>query len=368
MKRKRERKRESKPQPDEPELAAYPIAPRDRAELSGGEFPGSSNGKKGPRTSVEEVSDEKIQTQMDQQEIGLMDHQGNSRNEMSGSEVLTPELPTPDPFAVHELSSPEAELMRSELSTPEPASVEMPSPNIGGTAVGERSPPLGDVPSPLSSPDSVYSNNRTLSRRPVHGSIDSSASESEGGWTGGGAAPASARHTTLTAEPSEMRRQPGGDHNRVPSSASSRQRPRSGRADSSDSEITLPSATIKTVRTTQTHVRIDSSDSETFPPPQRRPSMPLSRPPHHGRLNSKDSVETMETRLEQSSPPDSPFFGQRPARDRPTEGVPSLGLQSSQETLVSPTATSMRSGLRSPEPWLREEDEDEAINPDSRRR
>lgn len=386
IKRKRERKRRLE---NTPELPAHQPLPPDRAELEEkgtGQFSGSANDKKGPRSSVEEVSDEK-QTQLDQQEINLMD-QGNSglhghRVEMSGSDVLTPELPSPDPFmAPAELSTPEAELIRSELSTPEPgwwaempssevASTEMPTGEVRSTAAGEPSPQLVGIPSPLSSPGSPFPTNRTLSRRPVHGSIDSS--ESEGEWTRDGTAPTPARQATHlrnhTAESFEARQQTGWARDRVHSSASSRQRPQHMRVDSTDSESTFPSAVSKSGRPTQ-QVRVDSSDSEAVPtPPHRRPSL-QPRPPHR-RLDSKDSSETIETRFEQS-PPDSPFFPQvtRGDRVRPIEGLPSLSFQSSQEALVSPTAASTRSGLRSPEPLDRgriEEGEEDAIGSETRR-
>lgn len=338
FKRKRDRKRQVEPVEDRPELPALPTFPRDKAELEGpegqGQYSGHANDKKGPRSSVEEVSDEK-QTRMDQQEINLMDqgYNGAHGNEMSGSEVVTPELPSPDPFGISELS-PEAAMIRSELSTPEPGwpaemsspemvSTEMPAAGVSGAAAGER---FGVGPSPLSSPDLAYSKNQALSRHSVP--------------------------------------------DRIPSSASSRQRLYHTRVDSSDSESTFTSAgAYKSVRPTQ-HMRADSSDSEAFPiPPQRRPSLPPSRPPHR-RLGSKDSSETFETRLEQS-PPGSPFFSHpsRTTRDRPIEALPSLGPQSSQEALVSPSAASLRSALRSPEPWeLMEEDEDNAVSSETKRK
>lgn len=389
IKRKRERKRRHENTPELPAHNPVHPLPHDRAELEvkrAGQFSGPANDNKGPRSSVEEVSNEKIQTQLDQQEINIMD-QGNSglhghRVEMSGSDVVTPELPSPDPFmAPAELSTPEEELIRSELSTPEPgwpaemassevASTEMPAREVGSTAAGEPSPQLTSIPSPLSSSGSLYPVNRTLSRRPVPGSIDSSEPEH---WTRDGTAPAPARQATHfrnhTAESSEARQQTGWARDRVHSSASSRQRPQFMRVDSTDSENTFPSAASQSGRATQP-MRVDSSDSEAVPtPPHRRPSL-QSRPAHR-RLESKDSSETVETRLEQS-PPDGPFFPQvtRVAHDRPIEGLPSLGFQRSQEALVSPTATSTRSGLRSPEPWDREpieEDEENTVGSETKK-
>lgn len=373
IKRKRERKRRHEDTHENtPELAAHSPLPTDRAELEGkgtGQFLGPANDKKGPRSSVEEVSNEKIQTQLDQQEINIMDQDNNGLHghgvEMSGSEVLTPELPSPDPFMAAELSTPEAELIRSELSTPEPgwpaemassevASTEMPAPEVGSTAAGEPSPRLASLPSPLSSTGSLYPINRTLSRRPVRSSIDSSKPEH---WTQDGTAPASASQAT---------------HFRNDTAESSRQRPQHMRGDSTDSENTFPSAASQSGRATQP-VRVDSSGSEAVPtPPHRRPSL-QSRPAHR-RLDSKDSSETFETRLEQwpPPPPDAPFFPHvtRVAHDRPIEGLPSLGLQRSQEALVSPSATSTHSGLRSPEPWDRgriEEDEENAIGSETKK-
>ena len=378
IKRKRASKRHQTPELEAP--------PTFRAELETGENGqplGSSNDGKGPRSSVEEVANEKIQAHLDQREINIMDgHTGihGTHFEVGGSEVLTPELPSPDPFGPgpHELSSSEAQLMRSELSTPEPdwvpempspemASSEMPSPDLAGTAAVKRSSSHGATSSTLFPPDSAHSKHRPRSRRPVHGSVDST--DSEGGGTRNGKAPASAGQGTYspiyTAEPGEIRQPHGWAHDRAPSSASSGQRPQHMRVDSSDSESALPSANFKSVRPTPAHVRVDSSDSESFPlSPQRHPSLPTSRPPHR-RFDSKDSTETMETRLEQS-PPGSPWFPPvtRLARDRPMN-------KSSQEALVSPSAASLRSGLRSPEPLQRElmeEDEDEEISSDSKTR
>lgn len=373
IKRNRERKRQNSRNGDTPELAATPPFPHGKAEL-GDEGSCQVNDRKGLRTSSEEVSDEK-QTQIDQREINIMDN-GTHGNplEMSGPDDSRSELPSPDPFIGHELSSNEAELMRSELSTPEPGCAaempspemvpaEMPSPAIGTPAAGEGSSSRGASPSPLSSPDLGHSSRRTRSGRPVHGSMDSS--ESEGGWTRDGLAPALTRQTPYP----EARQQSGWVRDRIPSSASSRQRLPYLRKDSTDSESPYPSATPRSIRPTQAHMRVDSSDSEAFTTLlQRNPS---SRPTHH-RLDSKDSAETFETRLEQS-PPGSPFVPPvtRLARDRATEGMPSLANQSSQEALVSPSAASLRSGLRSPEPLergLMEEDEDKASGDSEARR
>lgn len=320
-KRKREPKRQNSRDSNTAELAgSQPF----KAELDN-EGSRQINDQKGPRTSMEEVSEEK-QTQMDQREINIMDNgiHGNPL-EMSGPEVPRSELPSPDPFIGHELSSNEAELMRSELSTPEPGCAaempspdmvpaEMPSPEIGAPAAGEGSPSPGVSPSPLPSPHLEHPSRPILSRRPVPSSMESS-----------------------------------------------RQRLQLTRRDSTDSESPYPSATMRSIRPTPAHMRGDSSDSEAL---TLLPRNSLSRPTHH-RLDSKDSSDTFETRLEQSSP------GSRLARDRPTEGMPSLANQSSQEALVSPSAASLRSGLRSPEPLergLREEDEDKASDSEARRR
>lgn len=364
---------------DVPELPTYPPGPSGKAELSDGTThqPGPSNEKKVPRISVDEVRDEKMQAQIDHDEIQIMDSLGNYSGhgvpvEIGGSEPSRPELEG-QIRVIHELQ--DGELMRSELSTPEPpwraempspemVSTEMPSPEIGGLIVGEPSPQLDSGPSPLSSPDSLWSRNRSFSRRPNHGRVDSS--DSEGGWT------PHRMHSAPTHRPNAPSRinsnessdsqQPDWARNGNPSSASSRQRPARARFDTSDSETIVPRTTLTSVR--PAHTRADSSDLEAFGQnvPQRQRSQQQSRPAHH-RLDSKDSAETFEARLEMSAS-GSPYFPYtpRPGMDRHVEAMPSMGFESSQEALMSPGVKSTRSGLRSPEPLEREVKEEEEEN------
>lgn len=361
------------------ELAAYPPAPPNKAELSDNAT-GSSNEKKVPDISVKEVSDEKMQAQIDQDEIRVMDNQGiygghGPAVEIGGSDIIS-ELPSGYPFA-HELSSPEAELIRSELSTPDPGwraempspemiSSELPSPEIGGPTAGEPSPQFDTGPSPLSSPDSFWSRNRTFSRRPAHGRKDSS--ESEGGWGPECAHSVPTRPfapSRINSNDSSESQQPGWTRNRNPSSASSRQQSSHARVDSSDSETVVPRATFASDH--PTHTRVDSPDSDAFGlhTPQRQHSQQQSRPVHR-RMDSSDSAQTFETRLEMS-PPGSPYFPPltRLGRDRHVEALPSVGPQRSQETLRSPGTASARSGFRGSEPLereVKEEDEEGEVN------
>lgn len=355
IKRKRNPARESRP-----ELAADP---RDVPELEGkgNQSSTSSNDKKSADDSVAEVTDEKMQVQLEQNEIRIMDQGNNVHHgapiELGGSDVLIPELPSPDPARAHELCSPEAEIMRSELSTPEPFwRPEMPSPEMGDALAGRASPPVENSPSPLSSPGSLWSTNRALPRRPTHGRMDSS--ESEGAWTRDGmpsTIPRQNSHPRVSSTGSDPPN-PGWARDRIPSNASSR-RQQHARVDSSDSEGAFSHATFTPGR--PAHARVDSSDSEATSRnlPQRRPST------QHRRLDSSDSAETWETRLEMS--PNSPYFPPptRLGRDRHVEAVPSIWPDSSQEGLISSGATSTRSGLRSPEPLKRgllaEEEEDD---------
>ena len=350
FKRKRSRK-------DTAELAADAPRPRDKAELAGETThqPGSSNEKKGPGVSVAAVSDEKMQAQIDQDEIRIMDNPANHSGhgvpaEIGTSDPFRPELDGHNSVAIHELPSREGELIRSELSTPEPgwlvempspemSSSEMPSPEIGGPRADEPSSQLDTFPSPLSSPDSMFSRKRSFSHRPNHGRGDSS--DSEGGWArdrmhsapGGRPYPPS----RINSNESSESQQHGLGLDRNLSSASSRQRLVRSRVDSSDSESSGPNVS------------------------QGQRSLQQSRPAH-GRNNSTD---TMETRLAGNSYFPSTTY---PARDRHIEAVPSIGYQSSQETLTSPGVMSTRPGLRVSEPLdreVKEEEEDQDERPSS---
>ena len=214
------------------ELASDPTVPRDAAELENHNTPLS--GKKGANVTV----DEKYQDGIYQDEVQLMD-QGchGPAIELRGDKNSRPELPSPEPYQRFELPSSEP-VLRSELSTPEPGwPAEMPSPDMGGTTVGEPSPPLDAMPSPLSSPSSLWTG-RSLQRRPTHIRMDSSEAES---W------PRTA--TSVRSRPS-LRRS-----------------------------------------------RMISSESNTAPPTS---DVSANRPSHQ-RLDSADSISTFETRMEMPS-------------------------------------------------------------------
>lgn len=319
--------------------------PRGKAELAAdaplphaGELDGSE--RPHPEKSVPGVMvEEKNQAQIDETEVRLM-NQGDSASH--GARV---ELPSPDPFR-SELPSqhsypfelPSSELgLRSELSTPEPVArseLSTPEPGWQGSPeledgpAGESSPPLDEIPSPVSSPGSLWSGTQ---RREQPQRKDSS--ESETGWqrTGSiGHSRPSVRHARMISSESESSFRP----ERVPSGSS---RP--------------------------SHVRMDSSESEsgtvrgTFG----------SRPPHR-RLDSNDSVMSMETRLAMNSP--GSFFPPRSGhdrQDRPLQNFSSIGTDPSSFHRGSPSLESIRSGLLSPAPL--EFDEGEArgfSNPEPR--
>lgn len=130
--------------------------------------------KKGANVTV----DEKYRDGIYQDDIQAMDRAWHGPViELGGDENSRSELPSPEPYQRHELPSPEP-VWRSELSTPEPGwPAEMPSPDMGGTTVGEPSPPSDGMPSPLSSP-SLHRTGKGLQRRPTHTRMNSSEAES----------------------------------------------------------------------------------------------------------------------------------------------------------------------------------------------
>lgn len=313
--RKRKARRERR---DKAELPSDPPLPRHARELDG-------TGRPDPQKGVPDVTvEEKDQAQMDQTEVRLMD-QGNTgshgpmvelpspdpfRPELPSQDSYRFELPSPEPFLRSELSTPEP-IARSELSTPEPGWPG--SSELEDGTIGEPSPPLDGVPSPVSSPSSLRSRNR--GREPP---FRKDSSESEAGWPRTGSirrSRPSLRHSRMVSSESESSFHP----DRVPSRSS---RP--------------------------THVRMDSSESESG---GVRANFGSLRPLHQ-RLDSTGSVTTMETRLALNSPAAS-FFPPRPSHDRherPVQGLPSVGPDPPLFSRPSPSLESIRSGLLSPAP------------------
>ena len=338
------KKRKGRSKTEAEELPADPIHPRDRAELpdSGADRYSGSTMVKGAGPNV----DEKDQERVHQQEVALM----TDPVELSGPDRS--ELPSPDPDVQHELASPDLP-PRSELSTPEPRT-EMPSEVIGGTAAGAPSLSQENLPSPVSSPDSLRPRNRIGSQqKPAHLRKDSS--ESEGGWT----RPQAPKRTRPTVS-----------HSRVVSSESEGGWTREGmvftthhRMDSSDSEISAPITSATSSR--PPHNRAPSVDSDLISSEKPPPSATSSRPPHR-RLDSNDSSDTIETRFQMS--PMSPYFPpNRQGNNQPIQAIPSLGPENSLSALSSPSLMSTRSGLLSPEPMeIDERDETEEMNPGKR--
>lgn len=338
------KKRRGRSKTQAEELPADPIHPRDRAELpdSGADRYSGSTMVKGAGTNV----DEKDQERVHQQEVALM----TDPVELSGPDRS--ELPSPDPEVQHELASPDLP-PRSELSTPEPRA-EISSAVIGGTAAGAPSLSQENLPSPVSSPDSLRPRNRVGSQqKPAHVRKDSS--ESEGGWT-------------RAQVPKRTR--PTVSHSRVVSSESEGWT-REGmvftthhRMDSSDSEISVPITSATSSR--PPHNRAPSADSDLISSEKPPTSATSSRPPHR-RLDSNDSSDTIETRFQMS--PMSPYFpSNRQGNNQPIQAIPSLGLENSLSALSSPTLMSTRSGLLSPEPMeIDEKDETEEVKPAKRK-
>ncbi len=282
---------------------------------------GNQGNEKNPSVVVTEDSNEKIQSDYDKNRIlmGQAGHDPNIPAELAGalgSDLLRPELPSADPSNRHELSSSETDIIRSELSTPEPNwPAEMPSPEIGASELGGSTVRGGSSEGRPDSPAfSLWSQerNQAASHRTgaVHGSIDSNASDDNNNNNHWAAIPES----SIPASSS---------HSRMPSSnysTASNSRPPHTRLDSTSSSISSSSLLPRAVGPAYTnystrpqHSRMDSNTSDTpsLPTPStisRRHSMPypFPRPPHR-RLDSKDSAETFETRLE-ISPPISPYF------------------------------------------------------------
>lgn len=395
-----------------PELPAYPIHPHSAAELNG-----NQGNEKTPGLIVMDASDEKIQSDFDKNQI-LMRQAGHDPSrgidpaELAGGpgfDLLHPELPSPDPSNRHELSSSEAEVIRSELSTPEPSwPAEMPSPEIGASELGGSTVRGGSSEGRPDSPAFfLWSPDRaqTPSHRTGagHGSIDSNASDDNNG-----------NNTSWAAIPGTII--PSSSHSRMPSSnysTASNSRPPHTRLDSTSSTISSSSLLPRGVGPAYTnysirppHSRMESNTSDTPSLPStisRRHSMPyptsysFPRPPHR-RLDSKDSSETFETRLE-LSPPVSPFLpppsaaaaagssspphanntnnnngslsnrGAVVVEALPSTWIPVDGDGTAPSFIIQPhhhhynSRNSIRSALRSPEPFnsgfgVEEEDED----------
>lgn len=311
------RKRKAKRLPrGKAELPADPPFPHHARELDGSERHDPQKGV--PGVTVEE----KDQAQMDQNEVLLMgqgDSASHGPSELPSPDPFRPELPPNQdsyrselPSTEHcprsELSTPEP-IRRSELSTPEPGW--QGSPELEDVAVRESSPPLEGVPSPVSLASSLWSGTRR--REPV---LRKDSSESEAGW----------------------QRTEGIGHSRPPL--------RHSRMVSSGSESSFRPKRVPSGSSRPTHVRVDSSESESGGVRGKL----RSRPPHQ-RLDSNDSVITMETRLAMN-PPGS-FLPPRPGQDRqdrPLQSLSSIGPDPSPLHRQSHSLESMRSGLLSPAP------------------
>lgn len=308
--RKRKAKRELRGKAELPADAPFPAHAR---ELEAREKNGAQKGV--PDMTVEE----KDQAHMDQREVLLMDHGG------SGSHGPVAELPSPDPSRPGQLPSQDSDpfelasqeqALRSELSTPEPiarSELSTPDPGWAGSpeledgAVTESSPRLDGVPSPVSSPGSLWSGGN----RRRESTFRKDSPESEAGWHQSGSirrSRPSLRHSRMVSSESES----GGHPEGVPSGPS---RP--------------------------THVRMDSSESESGMVRAK-----VGSRPSHRRLESNDSVET---RLAMNSPAAS-FFPSRPSHDRAWQALPSIGPDPPLLNRSSPSLESMRSGLLSPAP------------------
>lgn len=311
------RKRKAKRLPrGKAELAADAPFPHHARELDASERPN-------PQKSVPGVTvEEKDQAQIDQNEVLLMDQGHSARHgplELPSPDPFRPELPPSQDSYRHELPSPEPGL-RSELSTPEPiarSELSTPepgwqgSPGLEGITGGEPSPPL-DIPSPVSSPGSLWSGNRRR-EQPVR----KDSSESEAGWQ------------------------------RTGSIGHSRPSMRHGRMISSESESSVRPERVPSGSSRPSHVRMDSSESESGTIRGKF----ASRPPHR-RLDSTDSVTSMETRLAMNAP--GSFFppprSGHDRQDRPLQNFSSIGTDPSPFHRPSPSLESIRSGLLSPAP------------------
>ena len=364
-----------------------------------------------------DASEEKVLSDFDKNQI-LMEQAGHDPSRginpaelpgAPGSDLLRPELPSPEPSNRHELCSSEAEVIRSELSTPEPNwPAEMPSPEIGASELGGSSEGRPDSPVfPLLYRDRAQAPSQRTGAG--HGSIDSNASDDNNGNNNNWAA------VPGTIIPSSS------SHSRIPSSnysTASNPRPPHSRLDSTSSSVSSSSLLPRGVGPSYTnystrppHSRMDSNTSDTpsLPTPStisRRHSMPyptsysFPRPPHR-RLDSKDSSETFETRLE-LSPPVSPFLpppsaaasgsssssrsnnansnsslsnrGAVVVEALPSTWIPGDGDGTTPSFIIQPhqhyhnSRNSIRSALRSPDPFdsagFGVEEEDEEYNDD----
>lgn len=302
------RLRKAKGLPQEP--AGGPPHPHHAEELDGSERPH-------PQKSVPGVMvEEKDQARIHQSELHLLE-QSDSASHRARAEL--PELPPNENSHPFELASSELGL-RSNVSTPEPVarsdfSTPEPewqgSPDLGDVNVGEPSPPLDGGPSPVSSPGSLWSGHQR--REPP---IRKDSSGSETGWqrTGSnGHSRRSKRHTRKISAGSESSSRP--ERKPLGSSQSS-------------------------------HVRVDSSESEGGVIRGKF----ASRPPHQ-RLDSNDSVMSIQTRLAMNSP--GSFFppgSGHDRQDRPLPNFSSVGTEALPLHRPSPSLESIRSGLLSPAP------------------
>jgi len=185
-----------------------------------------------------------------------------NRSELSTPEPWTPELPSPDPEAIRsELSTPDPCYNHAELPSPDP-SQGLDSPGISSISSGQPSPPLYDNRS-----SALHSPTHLPLHRPTSDRIDSS--ESEAGFTRDG----------MLNRPFHRRYQ--SDDSLSPSLPS---RPLSSRMDSSDSDTFI-----------HPHPMDESSESEPIVSPIIR-RMPLRH------FDSSDS----EAAIPSSSPPSRP--------------------------------------------------------------
>lgn len=236
--------------------------------------------------------DEKENERIYRGEVGLMN---DERLELVGSDVLRPEMPSPD--LRHELPSPPP---RSELSTPEPIWPEMAAEMTGRNSGREPSRSQEDIPSPLSSRNQMGSQKKPRPSLRHHSRVISS--DSEGGLTRDGIAGFSTHH----------------------------------RVDSSDSEISALHSNGPSNRPLNN--RTASSDSEPISPENPTNHAIISRPSHH-RVDSGDSIAT---RMSPTSPT-------RPAHHQQVQAIPSIGPENPLSAFSSPVMLS-RSGQMSPEP------------------
>jgi len=216
-----------------------------------------------------------------------------NRSELSTPEPWTPELPSPDPEAIRsELSTPDPCYNHAELPSPDP-SQGLDSPGISSISSGQPSPPLYDNRS-----SALHSPTHLPLHRPTSDRIDSS--ESEAGFTRDG----------MLNRPFHRRYQ--SDDSLSPSLLS---RPLSSRMDSSDSDAFIHPHPIDESSESEPIVspiirrmplrHFDSSDSESeAPSPQPGPSRHirgLTTPFHSSSSSRPAMVRSNPTDARQSS-------------------------------------------------------------------